>query len=355
MIYTIQFQLFLATFAGWVGGREARVIAYMIKENRVLKEQLESGGRRLRFTDDQRCRLAAKGKPLGRKVLRKIATIVTPETILAWHRRLIAAKWTYPRKRVGRPGVMKEIRGLIVQMAEENPSWGYARIQGQLKHLDHRVARSTIAKVLKEHGIKPSPDRPMSWATFVRAHAHLIAAADFFTTEVWTARGLVRHFTLFVIDIATRRVHVAGTSTHPTSAWMEQMARNLTDCEEGFLTGRRFLILDRDAIFSPGFKSIVRDSGVEILLTAYQAPNMNAYAERFVRSIKSECLDQMIFLGRESLVRGIAEYAAHYHEERSHQGIGNELISGAAPQSEGNVEVKERLGGLLKYYHWRAA
>ena len=195
----------------------------------------------------------------------------------------------------------------------------------------------------------------MSWTTFVRSHAHLIAAADFFTTEVWTARGLARHFTLFVMDIATRRVHVAGTSTHPTSAWMEQMARNLTDCEEGFLTGKRFLIIDRDAIFSSGFKSIVGDSGVEILLTAYQAPNMNAYAERFVRSIKSECLDQMIFLGRESLVNAITEYAAHYHDERSHQGIGNVLISAAAPQSEGIVRTTERLGGLIKYYYRRAA
>ena len=209
-----------------------------------MKEQLESGGKRLRFTDDQRRRLAAKGKPLGRKVLGTIATIVTPDTILAWHRRLIASKWTYPRNGVGRPGVMKE------------------------------------------HGIKPSPDRPMSWATFVRSHAHLIVAADFFTTEVWTVRGLVTHYMLFVIDIATRRVHVAGTTANPTSGRMEQMARNLTDCEEGFLTGRRFPILDRDAIFSPGFKSIVRDSGVEILLTAYKAPNMNAHAERFVRSIK---------------------------------------------------------------------
>jgi transposase InsO family protein len=195
----------------------------------------------------------------------------------------------------------------------------------------------------------------MSWATFVRSHAHLIAAADFFTTEVWTVRGLVRHFTLFVIDIATRRVHVAGTTAHPTSEWMEQMARNLTDCEDGFLTGRRFLILDRDAIFSPGFKSIVRDSGVEILLTAYQTPNMNAYAERFVRSIKSWCLDQMIFLGQDSLVRAMDEYTAHYHDERSHQGIGNVLISGAAPQNEGIVETRERLGGLLKYYHRLAA
>jgi hypothetical protein len=192
MLQNIQLQLLLATFAGWVTRRQSQVIDYLIEENRVLKEQLESGGRRLRLTDDQRRRLAAKGKPLGKKVLRQIATIVTPDTILAWHRKLIAAKWTYARQGVGRPGVMKEIRELIVRMAEENPSWGYARIQGQLKHLNHRVARSTIAKVLKEHGIKPFPERSTSWRTFVRTHAHLIAAADFFTTEVWTARGLVR-------------------------------------------------------------------------------------------------------------------------------------------------------------------
>jgi transposase InsO family protein len=195
----------------------------------------------------------------------------------------------------------------------------------------------------------------MSWATFVRSHAHLIAAADFFTTEVWTARGLVRHVTLFVIDIAKRRVYIAGTTTSPASAWMEETARNLTDREEGFLIGKRFLIIDRDATFSSLFKSILGISGVEIMLTAYQAPNMNAYAERFVRSIESECLDQMIFLGRESLVRAIAEYAEHYHDERCHQGIGKVLISGAAPQSEGIVEARERLGGLLKYYHRRAA
>jgi transposase InsO family protein len=355
MIEPIQFQLLLATFAAWVGRQQSHLIAYLIEENRVLKEQLESGGRRLRFTDEQRRRLAAKGKPLGRKVLRQIATIVTPDTILAWHRKLIAAKWTYPRKAVGRPGVMQEIRELIVRMAEENPSWGYARIQGALKHLDHRAARSTIAKVLKEHGIQPSPDRPMSWRTFVHSHASVIAAADFFTTEVWTARGLVRHFTLFLIDIATRRVHIAGTTTNPTSVWMEQVARNLTDCDEGFLTEKRFLVIDRDGIFSPRFKAIVENTGVEILLTAYQAPNMNAFAERFVRSIKSECLDQMIFLGQGSLIRAIAEYSAHYHDERTHQGIGNEMIRGTKTRSEGVVDASERLGGLLKYYHRRAA
>jgi transposase InsO family protein len=350
-----QFRLLVIMVAGWIAREQARAIDYLIEENRVLKEQLKASGKRLLLTDDQRRRLAAKGKPLGRSALAEIATIVTPDTILRRHRQLIAAKWTYPRNRVGRPGVMKEIRELTVRMAEDNPSWGYARIQGALRHLNHRVACSMISKVLKEHGIKPSPDRPMSWATFVRSHAHLIAAADFFTTEVWTVRGLVRYYTLFVIDVATRRVHVAGTTTNPSSAWMEQIARNLTFCDEGFLTGKRFLIIDRDSIFSPRFKSIVKGSGAEVLLTAYQAPNMNAHAERFVRSIKSECLDRLIFLGRRSLDRAIAEYVEHYHEERSHQGIGNEIVSGAPPQCVGRVEVNERLGGLLNYYHRKAA
>jgi putative transposase len=141
----LELQLLLATFAAWASRQKAGVIAYLIEENRVLKEQLGARGKRLRFTDDQRRRLAAKGKPLGRKALSQIAAIVTPETILAWHRRLIAAKWTYPQRRVGRPGVMLEIRQLTVRMAEENPSWGYARIQGALRHVGHRVARSTIA------------------------------------------------------------------------------------------------------------------------------------------------------------------------------------------------------------------
>jgi putative transposase len=257
---------------------------------------------------------------------------VTPETILAWHRRLIAAKWTYPQRRMGRPG------------------------EGALRHLDHRVARSTIAKVLKEHGIRPSPDRPPSWATFVRAHAHLIAAADFFVTEVWTVRGLARHFTLFFVDITTRRVHIAGTTTNPNSGWMEQMARNMTDCEAGFLRHKRFLITDRDGVFSPRFRSILGCSGVEDLRTAYQAPKMNAHAEPFVRSIRSECLDQRIFVGRASLERAIAEYVAHYHGERSHLGLGNEIPSGPPVQREGSIETSERLGGLLlKYYHRVAA
>ena len=210
-------QLLLATFAGWVNRHQAQVIEYLVEENRVLKEQI--GKRRLRLTDDQRRRLAAKGRILGRRVLARVATIVTPDTILRWHTRLIAMKWTYASRRVGRPGMMKAIRALIVRMASDNSSWGYCRIQGELKKLDHRVARSTIARTLTENGIRPSPERTMSWHTFLRAHVDVIAAADFFTVEVWTARGLVTHYVLFVVQHATRAVHVAGITPNPDSAF----------------------------------------------------------------------------------------------------------------------------------------
>src|SRR5499433_4910 len=194
-------------------------------ENRLLREQLR--GRRLRLHDDQRCRQAVKGHRLRRRVLRQVATIVTPDTIVRWHRRLIAEKWTYARRRPGRPGTMKKVARLIVRMATENPTWGYSRIQGALKNLDHRVARSTIARVLKEQGIPPVPDRPTSWRTFLRANWGKIAAADFFTEEVWTARGLVTYYTLFVLDLRSRRVEIVGSTRSPDAAFMVQAARRL--------------------------------------------------------------------------------------------------------------------------------
>ena len=182
-------RVLLMAVAGAVNRRQGDVVAYLVEENRVLKEQL--GGRRLRLSDDQRRRLAVKGKCIGRKALDAVATIVTPDTIMRWHRTLIAAKWTYAAKRVGRPGLMKSIRELIVRFASENSSWGYCRIQGELNGVGHRVSTTTIANVLKENGIKPAPDRPSAWRSFIRAHWGQIAAMDFFTTEVWTPRGLV--------------------------------------------------------------------------------------------------------------------------------------------------------------------
>jgi putative transposase len=312
-------------------------------------------GRRLRLTDDQRRRLAAQGRRLGRRVLRQVATIVTPDTILRWHRQLIARKWTVEPKRRGRPGIMREISSLIVRMATENPAWGYTRIQGALKNLGHGVARSTVAKVLKANGLPPAPGRPSSWRTFLRAHWGAIAGADFFTSEVWTPRGLITYYTLFVIDLRNRRVHVAGSTPTPDAWFMAQTARRLTDAVDGFLAGHRILICDRDAKWTDGFHRIVQGAGVRIVRTPVQAPNANAYAERFVRSIREECLDRLILFGERRLLRALDEFVAHYHGERNHQGLGNALIVPEVVLSRGpRVRCRERLGGLLRYYH-RAA
>ncbi len=312
-------------------------------------------GRRVRLTDDQRRRLAAKAKDLGRRTLNQVASIVTPDTLMRWHRRLIAAKWTYEVKgRVGRPGLMKRIKALILRMATENPSWGYSRIQGELRGVGHTVARTTVSNVLKANGIKPSPDRPSSWRSFIRAHWGQIAAMDFFTTEVWTATGLRTHYVLFAIDLKSRRVHICGITRHPTEAFMAQIARNLTDCVDGFLTGHRVLIRDRDCLFTAKFTRALEAAGVRNVLTPVRAPNCNAYAERFVLTIKSECLGKMIFFGNNSLRRACHEFVEHYHTERAHQGLGNERVERRSPMGAGEVECTERLGGILKHYR-RAA
>ena len=248
------------------------------------------------------------------------------------------------------------IRALIVRMATDNSTWGYCRIQGELKKLDHRVARSTIAKTLKDNGIRPSPERTTSWSTFLRTHADVIAATDFFTVEVWTARGLVTHHVLFVIHHCSRAVHIAGITTHPDSAFMAQVARNLTDPIDGFLTGKRYLVLDLDSKFTDQFKRILHNAGVEVVYTAYQAPNMNAIAERWVLSVKTECLSHLILFGEASLRRALREYGAHFHQERPHQGLGNEVIDPqqSSDSPTGEVVDTQRLGGLLRSYY-RAA
>jgi putative transposase len=217
------------------------------------------------------------------------------------------------------------------------------------------VARSTVATVLKDNGIPPAPDRPSSWRTFLRAHWGEIAGADFFTTEVWTPRGLITYYTLFVLDLRSRRVHVAGSTPTPDAWFMAQAAWRLTDAVDGFLASHQVLICDRDSKWTDGFRHILQGAGVRIALTPVQAPNANAYAERFVRSIREECLDRLILFGERRLFRALDEFVAHYHGERNHQGLGNALITPAAAAAGGaQVRCRDRLGGLLRYYH-RAA
>ena len=346
-------RLFLTAVSGWLNHQQQDVIAYLIEENRALRSQL--AGRRLRLTDEQRRRLAQRGKRLGRRVLSQVATIVKPDTLLRWHRQLIARKWTYATRRSGRQGVLAEIRWLVVRMAADNPTWGYTRIRGALKNLGHRVGRSTIARILWAHGIPPVPERPTSWQTFLRAHWGAIAGADFFTTEVWTWRGLVTYYTLFVIDLASRRVQILGLTRHPDEGFMRQVGRTLTTADEGVLRDHRVLICDRDAKWSLPVRERLGEAGIRVVQTPYQAPNANAYAERFVRSIKDECLNRIIPLGEHHLRRAIREFVEHYHRERNHQGLGNGLIDGvSSTQSDGGIRRRPRLGGLLNYYY-RAA
>ena len=346
-------QFIVLALAGWMNRQQQDIVAYLTEENRILREQLK--GKRIRFTDDQRRRLAAKGKALGSKMLREVCTLVTPETILRWYRTLIAKKYDGSAKRgQGRPRARESIQDLVVRMAKENVSWGYGRIEGALQNLGHIVSRSTIARILKEHGIDPAPMRHkgMSWTTFLKSHWEVLAATDLFTVEVMTLRGLVRYHVLFVLELSTRKVEIAGIVPEPDGPWMEQIARNLTDAFEGFLRSKRYLIHDRSTLFTKGFAEILKSASVKTIKLPPRSPNLNPHAERFVRSIKSECLDKMIFLGERSLRRAIDQFITHYHTERNHQGIGNELIAGEDPvgQTKGEIVCNERLGGLLSYY-----
>ena len=256
----------LVIVAGWVHRHQLIVIEFLQTENRLLKDRLR--GKRIRFTDAERALLARKAKAVGRKALLELDTIVCPDTLLRWHRRLIAEKWNFVHRRgPGRPGIMQKISALIVRMAQDNPGWGYTRIQGALANLGHRVGRGTVANVLKRSGIEPSPERSKrtTWSTFLKAHWKVLAASDFLTVEVWTGRGLVTHYLLLVISLADRVVQIAGITTQPDEAWMLQVARNLVDEEAGVLQGKRYLIIDRDTKYAARFRGLVNGSGTSVI------------------------------------------------------------------------------------------
>jgi putative transposase len=292
----LSFLLMIA--AGWVHRHQLIVIDFLQTENRLLKARLRGG--RIRFTDAERALLARKAKAVGRKALLDLETIVSPDTPLRWHRRLVAHKWNFVERRSrGRPGIMRHISALIVRMASENPTWGYTPMQGALANLRHKVGRGTIANVLKRNGIEPSPERSRRtpWSTFLEAHWKVLAASDFLTVEVWTGRGLVTYYLLFVMSLADRVVTVVGITTRPDESWMLHIARNVSDVQSGSLRAKSYLIIDRDTNYSQQFRRLIQESGPKVIRLAPRSPNLNAYAERFVRSIKEECLDRMIFVG----------------------------------------------------------
>ena len=348
----------LLMWAGWVNRAQLNQIYYLKEENRILREQV--GNKRLLLTNTQRRRLAEKAKAVGRKALRDLACIVTPDTLLRWHRELVAKKYDGSKQRSpGRPRSSQEKQTLIVRMAKDNPTWGYTRIRGALRNLGHLIGRNSIKRILQENGIEPAPERGkrMPWDTFLKAHWGAIAAADFFSLEILTKTGLVRYFVLFVIDLKSRRVKIAGIIQQPCGEWMKQIARNLTDVVDGFLIKTKYLIHDRDPLFTREFSDILASGGVTTVKLPAQSPDLNAYAERFVRSIKEECLERMILLGEHHLRRVVREYVSHYHSERNHQGLDNQLIESLPGdiQTKGPVQRRERLGGMLSYYYREAA
>ena len=345
--------------ASWLCRHQAEALKYLQAENRVLRARL--GPKRLRFSDSERRLLAIRGKPLGRKRLAEVASLATPETILRWYREKVAAKYdgTAARRRPGRPRSRGKGLEQLLTMARENPSWGYTRLRGALRHVGHDLGRSTIQRILKERGIEPAPVRgkTLPWKTFLKAHWGAIAAADFFSVEVLTLGGLVRHLVLFVIDPKTRRVHVAGISATADGAWMAQIARNLTDHAAGPLRGCAHLIVDRDPLYTAQFQSLLASAKVGLLRLPANSPNLNAYAERFVRSIKHECLRHIVPLGQQHLRNVVHEYVSYYNAERHHQGLGNIIPfpSPVSPPVGRRIRRSQRLGGLLNFYERLAA
>jgi putative transposase len=330
---------------------------YLAAENRILKAQLNC---RLNLSDADRGALGEIGHRLGRKALADVATVARPDTILGWYRKLVARKFDGSARRgPGRPRIKREVEQLIIRMAKENRDWGYDRISGALANLGHEISDQTVGNVLRRHGLPPAPERKRTttWAAFVRTHLALLAGTDFFTAEVLTLRGLVTYYVLFFIHLESRRVDIAGLTANPNEAWMKQIARNATMEGCGALRDCRYLLHDRDTKYTRSFRAIIASGRVEPLALPAHSPNLNAYAERWVRSVKEECLSKVILFGERSLRRALNDYVEHFHAERNHQGKDNVLLFPLATdrQREGPVSCRERLGGLLRYYHREAA
>jgi len=284
--------------------------------------------------------------------------LVTPGTLLRWHQRLVAAKWRQPRP-PGRPPVPDELVALILRLARENSRWGVVRIQGELRRLGHRVAASTIRKILRAHRVPPPSGHDGSWRVFLRAHADTILAADFFHVDC--AFTLSRLYVAFVIELQTRRVHLLGITRHPTGQWATQLARNLAAELEDAGCRFTYLIRDRDAKFTTAFDAVFESIGITTLPTVPQAPKMNAYAERFVRTARAECTDRMLIAGERHLRAILADYIGHYNTGRSHQGDGMELrapdddhdiTARSVPASK--IQRRTRLSGLINEYRQAA-
>lgn len=327
----------------------------------VLRQQLRVLRRktgRPRFTALDRVLLAAASRALPRD--RWASFLVTPRTLLRWHRELVRHKWTYrTARRSGRPPIHPEVAGLVLRMARENPRWGCVRIAGELRKLGIRVGATTVRTLLRRHGLGPAPRRSgPTWTQFLRAQAEVMVACDFFTVETIRLQTL---YVLFFIEISTRRVVVAGVTAHPGSAWVTQQARNVAMDLEDRGRSVRFLLRDHDAKFTGRFDEVFRSEGAEVLRTPIRAPRANGYAERWVQTVRAECLDWTLVLGRRHLLRLLRAYVGHYNQQRPHRSLALDVPE-VRDQDQDSVPVRPRdvrrrdvLGGLIHEYHAVAA
>jgi putative transposase len=303
--------------------------------------------------------LAAKLSRLranGRERLRESLLLWKPETVLGWHRALVRCKWTFHHHRApGRPPIRADLEQLILRLAAENPRWGYRRLQGELNKLGSGVACSTIRAVLKRHRVPPAPSRSRggSWQSFLRHYRDPILACDFFALETLFLRSL---YVLFFIEVRTRRVFLAGCTAHPTAAWVTQQARNLCwTIQEGKLPVQ-ILLHDRDGKFPPRFDAVFRSEGLKVALSPPRCPWVNGVAERWIRSVRHECLDQLLILNERHLLRVLTTYVKFYNERRPHQGLDQASpVPWAANSGCGPIKCREVLGGILHDYYRRAA
>ena len=346
--------LIFARLCGWlallprsgdVKNTEILVLRHQIA---VLQRQVRSP----RLTWADRAILAALTRRLSTAHRRQLSLIVTPRTLLRWHADLVRRRWTYRRRTPGRPRTGPAIRRLVLEMARDNPAWGYRRICGELTGLGHKIAPSTIWEILKAAGIDPAPQRAAaSWKQFLSAQAKTIAAVDFFHVDTVFLRRL---YVLFVIEHHRRRVHLAGVTAHPTAAWTVQQARNtLMDLGER-TDGLKFLIRDRDAKYTGAFDAVFTAAGMRIITTPVRAPRANAICERWIASARRECTDRILITGRRHLHHVLSEYVDHYNTYRPHRTLSQEPPDGRShvTPADDNIRVRrrDRLGGLIHEY-----